>query len=83
MVRRLSRQGEEGLNVQPQGRPEGTGRSLSPDEEAEVQAILTEATPEDYDIPLPRWTRKAVSDQIGSTYAQKVKRPLRTFRRIA
>ena len=61
-------QGIEGLNVQPQGRPEGTGRSLSPDEEAQVKAILTEATPEDYDISMPRWTRKAVRELIRKLY---------------
>jgi transposase len=65
-------QGEEGLDVQPQGRPEGTGRSLSPDEEAEVKAILTEATPEDYDIPLPRWTRKAVRELIRKLYDEEL-----------
>jgi transposase len=61
-------QGELGFVVQPQGRPEGTGRSLSPDEEAEVQAILREAAPKDYDIPLPRWTRKAVRELIRQLY---------------
>lgn len=60
--------GTEGLDVRPPGRPEGTGRSLSPDEEAEVQAILSEATPEDYHIPLPRWTRKAVRELILKLY---------------
>jgi transposase len=63
-------QGVEGLDVQPQGRPEGTGRSLSPDEEAEVQAILSEATPEDYEISLPRWTRKAVRELIRKLYGE-------------
>lgn len=63
-------QGGKGLRVQPQGRPEGTGRSLSPDEEAEVQAILSEATPEDYEISLPRWTRKAVRELIRKLYGE-------------
>jgi transposase len=62
--------GTEGLDVQPQGRPEGTGRSLSPDEETEVQAILSEATPEDHGIPLPRWTRKAVRELIRRLYEE-------------
>lgn len=65
-------QGDEGLDVRPQGRPEGTGRSLSPDEEAEVQAILCEATPEDYDIPLPRWTRNAVRELIRKLYDEEL-----------
>ena len=65
-------QGALGLNVPPQGRPEGTGRSLSPDEEAEVQALLTEATPEDYEIPLPRWTRKAVRELIRKLYGEEL-----------
>jgi transposase len=65
-------QGELGFVVQPQGRPEGTGRSLSPDEEAEVQAILREAAPKDYDIPLPRWTRKAVRELIRQLYDEEL-----------
>lgn len=65
-------QGVLGLNVQPQGRPEGSGRSLSPEEEAFVQALLSEATPEDYDIPLPRWTRKAVQELIRRLYDEEL-----------
>lgn len=63
-------QGTEGFFVRPQGRPEGSGRSLSPDEEDEVQAILSEAMPCDYDIPLPRWTRRAVRELIRQRYDQ-------------
>jgi transposase len=65
-------QGDEGFFVLAQGRPEGTGRSLSPDEETEVQTILREATPQDYDIPLPRWTRKAVRELIRKLYDEEL-----------
>jgi transposase len=64
--------GDEGFFVRPQGRPEGIGRSLSPEEEAEVQAILTKATPADYDIPLPRWTRKAVRELLVKLYDEEL-----------
>jgi transposase len=65
-------QGEEGFSVLPQGRPEGTGRSLSTDEEAEVQGILSADRPEDHDIPLPRWTRKAVRELIRKLYGEEL-----------
>lgn len=60
--------GVEGLGVKPQGRPEGTGRSLTPEEEAEIQTILVQATPADHDIALPRWTRRAVRELIHRLY---------------
>lgn len=56
--------GTEGLEVRPQGRPLGTGRSLTPTQEIVIQAIVSDATPQDDDIPLAGWTRKAVRDLI-------------------
>jgi transposase len=61
-------EGEDGLNVRPQGRPMGAGRSLAPSEEKILQAIILDATPEAYGIPLSTWTRRAVQALIGRRY---------------
>jgi transposase len=61
-------EGEDGLNVRPQGRPMGAGRSLTPSEEKILQAIILDATPEAYGIPLSTWTRRAVQALIGKRY---------------
>lgn len=61
-------QGEDGLEVRPQGRPEGTGRILTPAEEKILQAILQDATPDVYGIPIPTWTRRAVQALIAKRY---------------
>ena len=60
--------GEDALNVQPQGRPMGTGRSLTPSEEKILQAIILDATPEVYGLPFSTWTRRAVQALIWNRY---------------
>lgn len=60
--------GEESLNVQPQGRPLGVGRILTPSEEKILQAIIRDATPEVYGIPFSTWTRRAVQALIWKRY---------------
>jgi transposase len=61
-------QGEDGLNVRPQGRPEGAGRILTPAEEKILQAIIQDAAPGVYGIPIPTWTRRAVQALIAKRY---------------
>lgn len=61
-------QGEDGLRVRPQGRPEGTGRVLMPAEEKILQAIIQDAAPDVYGIPIPTWTRRAVQALIAKRY---------------
>ena len=60
--------GEEGLDVRPHGRPEGTGRTLTPTEETILQAIIQDASPALYEIPIPTWTRRAVKALIAKRY---------------
>ena len=58
-------QGAEGLEVQPAGRPEGSGRSLTQNEEQTIRRIVCEDTPLDHDIPSATWTRPAVAALIA------------------
>lgn len=60
--------GADALEVRPQGRPLGTGRMLTPSEEKILQAIILDATPETYEIPLATWTRRAVQALIWKRY---------------
>jgi transposase len=56
-----------GLDALPQdrsGRPVGTGRVLSPQQEDRIQALLRTHSPEECGIAAPLWTRRAVADLI-------------------
>jgi transposase len=58
----------DGLDAVPahhrSGRPEGSGRTLSPDQEQRLQQVLDTQKPEDLGIAAPLWTRRAVAELI-------------------
>jgi transposase len=56
--------GEAGLAVQPQGRPEGSGRALSDEQGQEIRQLVVDSLPLDHDIASATWTRQAVSELI-------------------
>jgi transposase len=56
-----------GLDALPHdrtGRPVGTGRVLSPEQENRLQQLLRTHSPEERGITAPLWTRRAVADLI-------------------
>lgn len=55
-------QGEDGLRVQPQGRPMGSGRVLLPEQEEEIRRVVVDSTPSEQDLPWGTWTRQAVAE---------------------
>jgi transposase len=59
-------QGEAGLAVQPQGRPEGSGRILSNEQEEELRHLVVDSIPSDHDLPSATWTRQAVAELIAN-----------------
>jgi transposase len=65
-VTRYREQGEEALEVKPQGRRQGAGRALSPDQEHEIRALVVDSTPQEHQIALATWTRQAVGELIAS-----------------
>jgi transposase len=68
-----------GLEAIPQartGRPEGSGRTLTPDQEQHLQHLLDTAQPQDLDIAAPLWTRPAVAQLILKEC--QIDMPLRT-----
>jgi transposase len=58
-------QGEGGLAVQSQGRPEGSGRALSSEQEHEMRRLVVDSLPCDHDIPSATWTRQAVAELMA------------------
>ena len=56
-----------GLEAIPQartGRPEGSGRTLTPDQEQHLQHLLDAHNPQDLGIAAPLWTRGAIAELI-------------------
>jgi transposase len=53
-------QGEAGLAVQPQGRPQGSGRALSGEQAQEIRQLIVDSVPGDHDIASATWTRGCI-----------------------
>lgn len=67
-VTRYRQQGEDALEVQPQGRPQGAGRALSPEQEQEIRTLVVDSTPQEQQIASATWTRQAVAELIVSRF---------------
>ena len=50
-VRLYHDQGEDGLRVQPQGRPMGSGRVLSPEQEEAIRRVVEDSIPSEQGLP--------------------------------
>jgi len=62
--------------LKPRGRPTGSGRRLSAEQEREVQKLICDKTPDQMKMPYALWSRKAVMELIAQRF--KVKLPVRT-----
>ena len=62
--------------LKPRGRPTGSGRRLSAEQEREVQKLICDRTPDQMKMPYALWSRKAVMELIAQRF--KVKLPVRT-----
>ena len=58
----------DGLDAVPahhrSGRPEGSGRTLTPEQEQRLQHVLDNKKPEELGIAAPLWTRRAVAELV-------------------
>lgn len=68
--------GSKALLIQKRGRPEGSCRTLSRDQEIEIQKALIDKCPDQMKLPFALWTRIAVQQYIRELY--KIKMPIRT-----
>jgi len=65
-VSRYREQGEDALEVKAQGRPQGAGHALSPEQEDEIRRLVVDSTPQQQQIASATWTRQAVAELIAS-----------------
>lgn len=56
--------GADSFEVETLGRPLGSGRSLTPEEEQDVRDQITQSSPADHGISASRWTRRTVGELI-------------------
>jgi transposase len=68
--------GEAALPGDRTGRPPGSGRLLTPAQEAAIQHLIDTKAPQDLEIPSALWTRAAVRDLIKQQTGQSL--PIRT-----
>lgn len=61
--------GPDGLPGDRTGRPVGSGRLLSPEQEREIAATVAEDLPADHEIAAAAWTRRAVRQLIERFYS--------------
>jgi transposase len=68
--------GSQALNVKSSGRPAGSGRSLTREEEQEIQAMIVDRHPEQLKLDFALWTRDAVRQLIAQQLGLSM--PVRT-----
>lgn len=59
------------------GRAVGEGRTLTPEQERELQKLITDKLPDQLKLPFALWTRRAVAQLILNRYG--IKLPVRTM----
>ena len=60
--------GWKAVDVSRPGRPEGTGRTLTAEQEREVQRLIRDRTPDQLKMVYALWTRQAVAELIRERY---------------
>lgn len=65
------------VEVERGGRPEGSGRTLSAEQEREVQRLIRDRTPDQLKMVYALWTRQAVAELIRERFG--IELPVRTM----
>lgn len=69
-------EGIQGIRSQKRGRRKGDQRTLTPDQEDEIQRLICDKTPDQYRLTFALWTRRAVQELVQSRLHISI--PLRT-----
>jgi len=75
-IRDWKKGGIKALEAKPAGRPEGSGRNLTPAEEKMIRVCLIDNAPEQLKMPFALWSREAVQDLIRDKIGLRM--PIRT-----
>ena len=68
--------GAKGIRLKKRGRKHGAKRTLSPEQEKELQKIIEDKEPDQLKMPFALWTRRAVIQIIKKLY--QIDMPIRT-----
>ncbi len=68
--------GKKALKIQKRGRPTGSNRTLTPDQEKEIQKAIYDNCPDQMKLPFALWTRVAVQQLIRQLWS--IKMPIRS-----
>ncbi len=71
-IRHYEQCGLQGLKARTLGRPNGSGRSLSATQEKQLQALITDKTPDQLKLSYALWTREAVRQLIEQVCSIKL-----------
>ena len=74
--RKYEAQGAKALKARKRGRSEGDQRTLGPEQEAELQGIICDKTPDQFKLTFALWTRQAVQELIKVRWG--IAMPIRT-----
>ena len=76
LYRAYQRQGPKAIRIKKRGRPKGTCRTLSPEQEKELQKAIYDKCPDQMKLPFALWTRIAVKQLIKQLWS--IDMPIRT-----
>lgn len=68
--------GKKALKIKKRGRPSGSGRTLTPEQEKELQKAMRDKCPDQLKLPFALWTRIAVQQLIKQLWS--IDMPIRT-----
>lgn len=68
--------GHKAIEGRKRGRPEGSNRTLTVDQEKRLKKAITDKTPDQLKFPFALWTRKAVKELIMQLFC--IEMPIRT-----
>ena len=69
-------EGKKSLKIKKRGRPTGSNRTLTQDQEREIQKAIYDKCPDQMKLPFALWTRVAVQQLIKQLWS--IKMPIRT-----
>lgn len=70
------KEGKEALKIKQRGRPKGSCRTLTMEQEKELQKAIRDKCPDQMKLPFALWTRVAVQQLIKQLWA--IEMPIRT-----
>jgi len=74
--RAYKKQGSQAIRAKKRGRPDGACRTLSAEQEKQIQKAIVDKEPDQLKLPFALWTRIAVQQLIKHLYA--IEMPVRT-----